>query len=73
MKIAILSDVHAAIEALDAVLEAATTLADRVVLLGDLVGYYADPNACVERIRQGAIRFGRRRSRSSGGRSPRYW
>jgi diadenosine tetraphosphatase ApaH/serine/threonine PP2A family protein phosphatase len=47
----ILSDVHANLEALDAVLEDAAGQWDRVVILGDLVGYGADPNAVIERLR----------------------
>jgi diadenosine tetraphosphatase ApaH/serine/threonine PP2A family protein phosphatase len=52
MRSLILSDVHANIEALEAVLEAAPPADfDRLIVLGDLVGYGADPNAVVERIR----------------------
>ena len=52
MRIAILSDVHANLEALSAVEAALARLAvDRVVCLGDVVGYGASPNACCERIR----------------------
>jgi len=47
----ILSDLHANLEALDAVLAAAADGWDQVLVLGDLVGYGADPNAVVERIR----------------------
>jgi diadenosine tetraphosphatase ApaH/serine/threonine PP2A family protein phosphatase len=48
----VISDIHANLEALDAVLAAAEQLAhDRVLVLGDLVGYGADPNAVVERVR----------------------
>jgi diadenosine tetraphosphatase ApaH/serine/threonine PP2A family protein phosphatase len=48
----IISDIHANLEALDAVLAAAAPLAhDRLLVLGDLVGYGADPNAVVERVR----------------------
>src|SRR5260221_473940 len=43
MRTAFLSDVHANLEALDAVLSHAR--ADRFVVLGDLIGYNADPNA----------------------------
>src|SRR5687767_10007169 len=41
MRTAVLSDVHANLEALRAVLDHAS--ADRIVVLGDLVGYNADP------------------------------
>jgi diadenosine tetraphosphatase ApaH/serine/threonine PP2A family protein phosphatase len=52
MRYLVLSDIHANIEALDAVLEATPDTAyDRVLVLGDLVGYGADPNEVVERVR----------------------
>jgi diadenosine tetraphosphatase ApaH/serine/threonine PP2A family protein phosphatase len=48
----ILSDIHANLDALDAVLAAAPRDTwDRVIVLGDLVGYGADPNAVVDRVR----------------------
>jgi diadenosine tetraphosphatase ApaH/serine/threonine PP2A family protein phosphatase len=48
----ILSDIHANIDALDAVLDAAPAAAwDRVLVLGDLVGYGAEPNAVIDRVR----------------------
>ena len=50
MKILVLSDIHANITALDAVLEAAGTV-DAVWCLGDLVGYGADLDECVNRVR----------------------
>lgn len=51
MRIAILSDVHGNLEALEAVLEHISgESVDRVVCLGDLVGYGADPNPCCDRI-----------------------
>ena len=52
MRYAVLADVHANLEALDAVLEAARAMgADRIVCAGDLVGYHADPDAVVARLR----------------------
>lgn len=52
MRCLVISDVHANLEALEAVIAASAELAcDRLLLLGDLVGYGADPNAVVERIR----------------------
>jgi len=52
MRYLILSDIHANIEALDAVLAHADAEGyDGALVLGDLVGYGADPNAVVERIR----------------------
>jgi predicted phosphodiesterase len=44
----ILSDIHANIEALNAVLEDAQGNYDKILCCGDLVGYGADPNAVVE-------------------------
>ena len=52
MRYLILSDIHANLEALDTVLtESPSESYDRVIVLGDLVGYGADPNAVVDRIR----------------------
>ena len=44
MRYLIVSDLHANLEALEAVLEAASGHYDRSVCCGDLVGYGADPN-----------------------------
>jgi predicted phosphodiesterase len=43
----IVSDIHANLEALDAVLTDAQGLYDRIICLGDLVGYGAEPNVIV--------------------------
>jgi diadenosine tetraphosphatase ApaH/serine/threonine PP2A family protein phosphatase len=51
MRFLVLSDVHANLEALDAVLAVARSWSQALVL-GDLVGYGADPNAVVERVRE---------------------
>lgn len=51
MRTLILSDIHANLTALEAVLAAAEPF-DAVWCLGDLVGYGPDPNECVERIVQ---------------------
>lgn len=52
MRYLVLSDIHANIEAFDAVLAAAKGIPyQRLLVLGDLVGYGADPNAVVERVR----------------------
>lgn len=49
MKVAIVSDVHANLEALTAVLrDIETRNAEKIFFLGDAVGYGADPNKCVE-------------------------
>ena len=50
MRYVVLSDLHANLEALEAVLRAVDGAWDRVVVLGDLVGYGADPNAVIERV-----------------------
>lgn len=50
MKYLVLSDIHANAEALEAALEAADAY-DRLLILGDLVGYGADPNRVIERLR----------------------
>lgn len=60
MRIALLADIHANLEALEACLgHAAAQGAERLVFLGDLVGYGADPGPVVERVRalmqEGAI------------------
>ncbi|GBD29310.1 hypothetical protein HRbin32_00398 [bacterium HR32] len=52
MRYAILSDVHANLDALDAVLQdAAQQGVQGFVCLGDFVGYGPEPNECVERLR----------------------
>jgi diadenosine tetraphosphatase ApaH/serine/threonine PP2A family protein phosphatase len=50
MQYLIISDIHANLEALDATVSAAPPC-DHVLVLGDLVGYGADPNAVVDRMR----------------------
>jgi predicted phosphodiesterase len=50
LRILILSDIHANLEALEACLEAAPQY-DRVFNLGDIVGYGANPNEAVDRAR----------------------
>lgn len=53
MKLALLSDVHSNLEALNACLEHARAQgAERYAFLGDLVGYGPDPVAVVERIEE---------------------
>ena len=51
MRYLIISDIHANIEALTAVLEAERAW-DHLLVLGDLVGYGAAPNEVVDRIRE---------------------
>lgn len=50
MRYLVLSDIHANLEGLDAALASAPEH-DAVLVLGDLVGYGADPNAVIERVR----------------------
>ena len=52
MKYAIISDLHANLEALQAVLDDAAPRVDAVVCLGDVVGYNADPHECLRRVRE---------------------
>jgi diadenosine tetraphosphatase ApaH/serine/threonine PP2A family protein phosphatase len=47
----ILSDIHANMDALETVLAHADGAWDRALVLGDLVGYGAEPNATVDRVR----------------------
>ena len=51
----ILSDIHGNYEALEAVLEDARGRYDRIVCLGDLVGYGADPNRVAEWARANVV------------------
>jgi len=56
VRYAILSDIHANLEALRAVLEAVEPMGlDGICSLGDLVGYNADPDACVRLVRERGI------------------
>lgn len=52
MKYLVISDIHANFEALEATLQAAAGTYERVLVLGDLVGYGADPNAVIDRVRE---------------------
>lgn len=55
MKIGLITDIHANIEALTAVLaELDREGVDQIVCLGDVVGYGADPEACCTLVRQRA-------------------
>jgi len=51
MRTAVLSDIHSNLEALDAVLAAADEAGcERLIVLGDIVGYGADPDAVIGRL-----------------------
>ncbi len=52
MRILIFSDLHANRTALDAALDAAKGRWDRVLCLGDIVGYGPDPNEVTAKIRE---------------------
>lgn len=52
MRLALISDIHGNLEALEAVLsDIETAGVDGLGCLGDIVGYGADPQACLERVR----------------------
>jgi predicted phosphodiesterase len=52
MRFLVLSDLHSNLEALEAVLAYGTGIGfDRVLVLGDLVGYGPDPNPVLDRLR----------------------
>ncbi len=50
MRVAVVSDIHSNLAALDAVLADAGAV-DAVWCLGDVVGYGPEPNECIERLR----------------------
>lgn len=53
MRYAVISDIHSNLEAFQAVLDGIAELhADRILCLGDVAGYHADPNACIELLRE---------------------
>src|SRR3954447_20280882 len=59
MRYLVLSDIHANLEALEAVLAEAKEF-DHTLVLGDVIGYGADPNAVVDRLpRVAGIKFTR--------------
>jgi predicted phosphodiesterase len=51
MRYLVLSDIHGNLEALEAAVAKAAGAYDSVLVLGDLVGYGADPNAVVDLVR----------------------
>ena len=59
MKEAIISDIHGNLAALLAVLEDIKTLdINRLVCLGDLVGYYMQPNEVIATVREAIDQYG---------------
>jgi predicted phosphodiesterase len=56
MRIAVIADIHANLEALQAVLQRIHVLkVDEIVCLGDIVGYNTNPNECVDILRKEKI------------------
>jgi len=52
VRIAVLSDIHANLEALEKALKVAEEqMADSIICLGDVVGYGPDPAACIDLLR----------------------
>ncbi len=51
MRILVISDIHANLAALDAVIKDAGAF-DQVWCLGDVVGYGPEPNECIDRLRE---------------------
>ncbi len=57
MKYAVFSDIHSNLEGLEAVLqEAERSGAEKLLCCGDIIGYNADPVACVELVRERGVR-----------------
>jgi predicted phosphodiesterase len=55
MKIAVISDIHANLEALEACLAKIEELKpDKLICLGDIVDYCAQPNECIELVKNNA-------------------
>jgi predicted phosphodiesterase len=53
MKLAVISDIHANSEALEAVLsDIAAQGVDEILCLGDIVGYGANPNECIDLVKK---------------------
>jgi predicted phosphodiesterase len=56
MKIAVISDIHGNLEALQTALQSIKEQsADQIICLGDIVGYGANPSECVDLIRKNCI------------------
>lgn len=55
MRVLVISDIHANLAALEAVLEDAANKFDALWCLGDMVGYGPEPDECVTRIRGLAV------------------
>lgn len=73
MRYAVISDIHSNLEALTSFLEAAENLdIDKIVCLGDIVGYNANPNECIELLRVNGVQcvIGNHDSRVAGFEEP---
>ena len=57
MRYLVLSDIHANLTALEAALSAVKGRWERVVCLGDIVGYGPDPNEVIDRVRKMGARI----------------
>lgn len=56
MRIALISDLHGNFAALETVLEALDAVSpERIVCLGDVVGYNAEPHRCIDRLRSRSL------------------
>lgn len=70
MSIALISDIHGNLEALDAVFaEIDKRRPQRVICLGDVVGYGASPNECLDRVKERCdlVLLGNHDAAASGG------
>ncbi len=53
MRTALISDIHGNLEALESVLtDIASQSVDRVICLGDIIGYGPNPRECIDRVRK---------------------
>lgn len=69
MRYGFISDIHSNLEALETVLSKIDALnVDEVICLGDIVGYNANPNECIDIIRKRGIRavLGNHDTRATG-------
>ena len=76
MRYAVISDIHSNLEALNAFLEAAGQLkVDRIICLGDIVGYNANPNECIKLLKENGAQcvMGNHDSRVAGLEEPTYF
>ncbi len=73
MRYAVISDIHSNLEALTAFIDAAGQLkADRIICLGDIVGYNANPNECIRLLKDNGAQcvMGNHDSRVAGFEEP---